>query len=259
MAKKKQMKRSTRRLLDSFGPPKWSKDVLDAREEWKHLYVANGYSDEELLEYLTDGYESPKWSTTPKESAFITGQQIGFVKDVYDWWEGQEGFVDASLCDSFNTYREYKVGIKQWSLAELMDHRAPHNSRLSEEYFKRVDTLGVRLLEICRELNRHSDRPITIRSLLALLKRHDVPYVDVQETDAYDHCSKLSSEIDFENHFHPSHHTASSLVDPTDKDEHDEYLVHPRALRVLEKLKRFKDVGKSPWWRKTKLATEAVR
>jgi hypothetical protein len=259
MAKKKQMKRSTRRLLDSFGSPKWRKDVLDARQEWKHLYVANGFSDEELLNYLIDGYESQKWPTTPKDSAFITGQRIGFVKEVYDWWEGQEGCVGMSLCHSFNTYCEYKAGLKQWSLAELMEHRPPDNSRLSKEYFKRVDGVGVRLLEICRELNRHSDRPITIRSLLALLKKQDVPYVDVQETDANDSCPHLSRQMAHDAVLDSFHFEMQPLGDPADKDEHGEYLVHPRALRVLEKLKRFKDVRKSPWWRKTKLATKAIR
>jgi hypothetical protein len=81
----------------------------------------------------------------------------------------------------------------------------------------------------------------------------------VQETDANDHCSKLSSQIDFEKLFSSSHDTAPPPVDPADKDEHGEYLVHPRALRVLEKLERFKKVRKSPWWLETKLATKAVR
>jgi hypothetical protein len=253
---RKRMSSSTRRLLDSFAPSKWPQVVIDAREEWKHVIAPNGYDDEELLQFLIAAYDSGKWCFTHQEQAFITGQKQAFVQEVYEWWEGSPAAY--SLCHSFSEYLRYKQGLKKWSLEKLMEEGLPDNNTLKKDALVRIGLEGVGVWEVWAAVNQLPTAPIrkqkeiTIKRILKHLKENDVPYV------------KLPNSIPTGNLGMPVIASSRDLYSflgwsKDGEEEIPDYYMHPRGLRVLEKLDRFKQVKNREEWVEMKNKAKGVR
>lgn len=246
---KKERKTSTRRLLDSFLNGEWSQDVMDARSERRHSIAPNSNDEEELLKYLVGCYDYGQWTFTYDEAAFITSQEPAYVRDVYEWWEGSDGMV-RGLSHDFSQYRQYKQGLTTWTLAELMEKRLPEHDGLRRDALQRIGSEGIDVWDVWAVVNRwgkppvSKSRQVTIKRILRLLKVNGVPYVKLPKKiplSKYVGLPVICSAI----YFLPEADTSN-------------YYMHPRGLRVLEKMDHFRHVSDQEEWMELREKTKGV-
>jgi len=237
MSKKKSAKLSKRKRAGSKAKPskRWSKIVQDCRSEWRNVLTAEGYTQEYLINYLVGGYESDRWSLTAREAAYVTGQKIKFVQDVYEWWAGRRLQTMCFLGVEFANYLEHKRGVAEWTLHELMQ-KGLHDDHevLRKKAIARVKAESLLAVDVCQAVHGATGQTLSMKKVKAIMKRAGVP-TTLLPRDPYSSVLRLFAFAGV----------------PKDVDQDGDLYMHPLGLREIEN-----QVGKkllsNPKWRALK-------